>query len=218
MVKSQGLAKSPLPSPRRGAVLSGSKAAQGRPNATSHAEIERVAFDLFSARGFEATTLDAIAEQIGVSRRTVTRYYGSKNDIPWGRFDRTLVGFEQLLGAMPTDVPLWERVHRAVVEFNRFPGGAVPSHRERMRLILHTPTLLAHSVLRYEEWRSVIAAYVAVQTEQAPTAALPQLAGHVSLALAVATYEQWLAIDGGDNALLLELLDATMADLRRYLA
>ena len=119
---------------------------------------------------------------------------------------------------MSPELPLWERVHRAVVEFNRFPGGAVPPHRERMRLILHTPTLLAHSVLRYEQWRSVIAEYVAAETAQSPTAALPQLAGHVSLALAVAAYEQWLAVDDGDSALLLELLDEAMGDLRRYLA
>lgn len=193
------------------------RTAQGRPNATSHGEIERVAFDLFSTRGFDATTLDAIAEEIGVARRTVTRYYASKNDIPWGRFDLTLAGFRELLEAMPRDEPLWDRVHRAVVEFNRFPGDAVPSHRDRMRLILRTPTLIAHSVLRYEQWRNVIAEYVAAETGQAPTAMLPQLIGHVSLALAVTAYDQWLSVDGGDSALLIDLLDETMAQLRDYL-
>lgn len=162
--------------------------------------------------------MDAIADQIGVSRRTVTRYYASKNDIPWGQFDLTLVHFRELLRSMPAELPLWERVHRAVVEFNSFPGGALPSHRERMRLILRTPTLVAHSVLRYAQWRSVIAEYVAADTAQEVTGVVPQLAGHVSLGLAVTAYEQWLAVEDGDNALLLELLDTAMSDLRRYLA
>src|SRR3546814_15016183 len=69
--------------------LSG-KSLAGRPEATSHAEIEQVAFRLFAEHGFDGTTLSAIAEGVGVGRRTLFRYYASKNDIPWGQFDRTL--------------------------------------------------------------------------------------------------------------------------------
>ena len=197
--------------------MQGSHVVLGRPKATTHDQIERVAFELFSAHGFDGTTLDAIAGEIDVSRRTVTRYFGSKNDIPWGRFDRTLVDFADLLRAMPSGLPLWERVHRGVVAFNDFPDDAVPPHRERMRLILHTPTLVAHSVLRYGQWRNVIAEYVAIETDQSPTAALPQLAGHISLALAMTAYEQWLDVDNGDSSLLTVLLDKAMADLRDLL-
>lgn len=197
--------------------MSGSTTARGRPNVTSHAEIERVAFELFSAHGFEATTLDAIAAEIGVSRRTITRYYASKNDIPWGQFDRTLESFREILVATPADLPLAERVHLGVVAFNTFPGDAVPSHRDRMRLILYTPALMAHSVLRYTQWRGVIADYVAEQTGQPVTAPLPQLAAQVSLAMAVTAYEQWLAVDEDDSPPLPGLLDTAMSTLRRYL-
>ena len=48
-----------------------------------------------------------------------------------------------------------------MVEFNRFPADASPPHVDRMRLILETPALQAHSALRYAEWRQVIADYVA---------------------------------------------------------
>jgi len=54
----------------------------GRPEATSHAAIEQAAFRLFGDSGFDATTLDAIAAEVGVGRRTLFRYYASKNDIP----------------------------------------------------------------------------------------------------------------------------------------
>ena len=159
---------------------------------TSHAAIEQAAFRLFSARGFEATTLDDIAREVGVARRTLFRYYRSKNDIPWGQFDRTLDGFRDLLDPIPHDIPLLEAVGRGVVEFNRFPADASPPHIDRMRMILRTPALQAHSVLRYAEWRQVIAEYAARRLQVEPYSFRPQLIGHVSLALALTAYEVWL--------------------------
>jgi mycofactocin system transcriptional regulator len=190
-------------------------AVRGRPAVTSHDKIERAAFRLFAAEGFEATTLDAIADELEVSRRTVTRYYGSKNDIPWGQFDDTLANFAAVLSEMPKDLPLCERVHRGVIAFNTFPDTAEPAHEERMRLILRTPALQAHSVLRYGQWRAVIADFVASETGQPSSALLPQLVGQVSLALAMTAYEQWLA-GQATNARLLHLLDQAMGQLREY--
>jgi AcrR family transcriptional regulator len=44
----------------------------------THAKIERAAFRLFSERDFAGTTLDDIAAEVGVGRRTVTRYSGRR--------------------------------------------------------------------------------------------------------------------------------------------
>lgn len=193
----------------------GRRAAVGRPEATSHADIEQGAFRLFAARGFEATTLDAIAAEVGVGRRTLFRYYSSKNDIPWGQFDRTLDGFRQILVGMPADIPLHEAVHRGVLAFNEFPEDAQPPHRERMRLILQTPVLQAHSVLRYGEWRAVIAEYVAERSGLDADELMPRMVGRVALALALAAYEQWLE---SPHASLPNLLDEAMTSLADYIA
>lgn len=165
----------------------------GRPEATSHAAIEQAAFELFAQRGFEGTTLDDIAAAVGIGRRTLFRYYRSKNDIPWGQFDHTLAGFRDLLRAIPDDVPPHEAVRRGVLAFNDFPDDARPSHRDRMRLILTTPALQAHSMLRYAQWREVIAVDVARRTRATPSDLAPQLAGHLALAVALAAYDHWLA-------------------------
>ncbi|WP_406034951.1 mycofactocin system transcriptional regulator [Nocardioides sp. NBC_00163] len=199
---------SPAPATRRSSL-------RGRPAATTHAEIEQAAFQLFVTRGFEATTLDDIGEAIGVGRRTITRYYPSKNDIPWGQFDRTLDGFREILRSMPADLPLHVAVHRGVLAFNDFPADASPSHRDRMRLILTTPALQAHSVLRYASWREVIAEYVAERTGGHTDDLLPQTIGQVSLALALTSYQAWLA---DEDAALPDLLDATMTHLRSHLS
>lgn len=189
--------------------------AKGRPVATTHAEIEQVAFRLFAERGFDGTTLEAIAAGVGVGRRTLFRYYQSKNDIPWGQFDRTLDRFRDVLEGAPDELPLHEAVHRAVLAFNEFPPDAQPSHRDRMRLILTTPELQAHSVLRYAQWRQIIADYVGRRTGGSPSDLLPQTVGHVSLALALTAYEAWLS---DESANLGELLADAMASLRGYLA
>jgi mycofactocin system transcriptional regulator len=187
----------------------------GRPEATSHADIEQAAFRLFAERGFDDTTVDAIADAVGVSRRTLFRYYASKNDIPWGQFDRTLEHFRALLREQPRDLALWEAIHRAVRAFNDFPADASPPHVERMRLILHTPALQSHSALRYRDWRGVIADYVAERLGRRADDALPVLVGHVSLALAQSAYDTWLA----DPAQPLpSLVTEQMALLREHLA
>lgn len=182
----------------------------GRPEITSHAQIEQVAFRLFVERGFAATTLDDIAREVGVGRRTLFRYYSSKNDIPWGQFDRTLEGFRQILENTPEGLDLYQAVGRAIIEFNRFPLDASPSHAERMRLILETPALQAHSALRYAEWRRVIAEYAAGRLGQEPGALEPRLIGHVSLGLALTAYEMWL---DDPTCSIAELLEGTLAAL-----
>ena len=192
------------PPPRRSGL--------GRPVVTSHGEIEQAAFRLFAEHGFDGTTLEAIAAEVGVGRRTLFRYYESKNDIPWGQFDRTLEGFRQNFRDLPDDLPIHEAVHLAVRRFNDFPTGAQPSHRDRMRLILKTPALQAHSVLRYADWRTVIAEYVAAREGLSAHDLLPRTVGHVALALALSAYEGWLDDETAD---LLDLVDATMTSLRR---
>lgn len=190
------------------------KRAPGRRAVTDHGSIERAAFRLFEEQGFDETTMEQIAEAVGVGRRTLFRYFPSKNDIPWGQFDQSLRVFAAQLASVPQEVPVSEAVHRCVVAFNDFDEESLPQHRTRMRLILETPTLQAHSALRYKAWRGVIEEYVALRLNQRPDALLPRMAGHVSLALAVSSYEQWLLDPGSDLTAILQL---EMETLRMYL-
>lgn len=169
---------------------------------------------MFLRHGFEATSLDDIAEAVGVSRRTLFRYYPSKNDIPWGQFSQSLDHFRDVLRAQPSDAPLAATIKAAVLRFNDFDANARPSHRDRMKLILGSPTLRAHSAVRYTKWRVVIAEYVADRTGQARDSLLARVAGHVALGLALAAYEEWLMREDSD---LQELLTTSFAELHHLL-
>ncbi len=188
--------------------------APGRPPVTSHAEIEAAAFRLFRAQGFDQTTTDDIASAAGIGRRTLFRYFPSKNDIPWGQFDASLDVFRRTLHEVGDGQPKWQAVQPAVNDFNRFDESVAEQHRFRMRLILETPSLQAHSVLMYERWRAVIAEYVAGRSRRPPDSLLPRTIGHVSLSLALSAYEQWLR---PETPPLTDLLGETLVLLRDYL-
>jgi TetR/AcrR family transcriptional regulator, regulator of mycofactocin system len=190
------------------------KRSRGRQAITDHASIERAAFALFEEQGFDETTMEQIADAVGVGRRTLFRYFPSKNDIPWGQFDESLRNFAAQLADVPLSVPVADAVHRCVVAFNDFDAQSLPQHRIRMKLILATPALQAHSALRYAAWRGVIEDYVASRLGLRAGELLPRLAGHVSLALAVSSYEQWLLDPDSE---LTAILEVAMQELRQYL-
>jgi mycofactocin system transcriptional regulator len=176
----------------------------GRRRATSRAELEQTAFTLFTARGFDATTVDEIAAAAGIGRRTFFRYFPSKNDIPWGAFEDELERMRVRLKACPPEVPLMDAIRVALIDFNRVAPAQVPLHRRRMELILRVPTLLAHSTLRFTAWREVVAEFVAERTGRRPDDLAPQAIAHAVLGVAIAAYEHWLDDPDTDLGALLD--------------
>ena len=177
----------------------------GRPPRTSLPEIERAAFRLFREQGFDETTLEQIAAEAGISRRTIFRYFPSKNDIPWGAFDESLERLRSMLARWDDSAPIFDAITEAIVRFNKVAPVDVRQHRERMELILNTPALLAHSALRYERWRSVVAEFVARRMGMTAESLVPRTTGHLALGLALSAYEQWLQNEDAD-------LEALMRD------
>lgn len=180
----------------------------GRAPATTHGELSHVALDLFLAHGFENTTVDDIATAAGISRRTLFRYFPSKNDLPWGDFDSLLEQMRDHLARIDPDRPLVEILRQVVIDFNRYPENELPFHRSRMDLLLNVPSLLAHSTLRFAAWRRVIAEYVGERRGESADALTPQTVAWACLGLCLSAYEQWLADDEQD---LIALLDSAFS-------
>ncbi|NMI00368.1 mycofactocin system transcriptional regulator [Pseudonocardia acidicola] len=170
----------------------------GRRPVTSRSEIEHIALDLFSERGFDTTTVDDIAQAAGIGRRTFFRYYASKNDVPWGAFDEQLHRMRATFAALPAGIPVMAGIRAAVLDFNEVDPAEQPWHRRRLRLILGTPALQAHSTLRYAAWRQVVADYAAMRLGVASDALIPQTIGHACLGVALAAYERWLTEEGAE--------------------
>lgn len=164
----------------------------GRRRSTTPHHITDVAIELFSARGFADVSVDDVARAAGISRRTLFRYYASKNAIPWGDFDTHLAHLHDLLDNVDPDVPLGRALRDALLAFNTFDESETARHRQRMRVILQTAELQAYSMTMYAGWREVIAGFVARRLDHKATDLVPQTAAWTMLGVALSAYEHWL--------------------------
>jgi mycofactocin system transcriptional regulator len=163
------------------------------PTGDTRARVERAALDLFTVRGFENVTSDEVADLAGISRRTFFRYFATKADAVWGDFAGHVARLADLLSATDPGQPVLASVCAVYVQVNDYPEAELPLLRERMRLILTEPALLAHSQLRFAEVDRVVAHYVAGRTGESPTALVPRLVAATTRAAATTAFQAWLA-------------------------
>jgi mycofactocin system transcriptional regulator len=160
--------------------------------------VARTALELFARDGFEQTTVDDIAAALDISRRTLFRYFPSKNDIVWGDFDLVLDRLRDEFDAAAATEPLMAALGRAVVASNRYGHADLDELRIRMTLITSVPALQAHSMLRYAEWRRVVAEFAARRLGQEPDDLVPTTIAHVALGTSMAAFVRWAQAPGDD--------------------
>lgn len=172
----------------------------GRRPSTTRGEIAAVALRLFAERGFEETTLDDIASTIGVGRRTLFRYFPSKNDMAWGDFDGEIERLRGHLHAIAPEVPVMRAIRLAVVATNDFREADIPELRSRMKVLTQEPALQAHSAIRYRDWREAVAEFCAQRLDRDSADLIPQAIGHATLGVTLASFLSWVQQPPGDLA------------------
>ena len=166
---------------------------RGRPPSTSRDHLAGIALTLFVRNGFEETTLDDIASEVGVGRRTLFRYFSSKNDLVWGNFDGVLDRLRGELAAADPSEPMMQTLGRAVVASNTYEGEALEELRLRMTLITTVPALQAHSMVRYADWRHVVAEFVAERLGVDADDLIPLTVGHMALGASMSAFVRWVS-------------------------
>ncbi|QIS24417.1 TetR family transcriptional regulator [Nocardia terpenica] len=105
-------------------------------------EILQTALRLFTQQGYDETTVAQIAREAGVSKRTLFRYFGTKEDLIGGSQDRFVTVLKDAVRKQPADTDIWESLRTA------FEAAlALNANREealqRFRLVHHTDSLRA---------------------------------------------------------------------------
>ena len=190
-----------------GLMLSQSRV--GRRRTTTPDHITDVAIELFTARGFAEVSVDDVAHAAGIARRTLFRYYASKNAILWGDFDAHLAHLQGLLDNVDPRVPLGKALRAALLAFNTFDECETARHRQRMRVILQTAELQDYSMTMYAGWREVMAGFVARRMGVGTSDPLPQTVAWTMLGVALSAYEHWL----GDESVTLPEALASAFDI-----
>ncbi len=175
-----------------------------------HDELAEAALRLLAWQGFEATTIEQIAEAAGVSRRTFFRYFQSKEDVIVQFLGHVGGQLRAGLAARPAEEPPAVALRRALDCF-------VTAHEEYpekslrlTKLVLGTSALLARFLERQEEWRADLAAELARRSGLDPTRDMrPALAAAVALAAFDTALSRWADSDGVED--LADLTDQTFA-------
>jgi len=180
-------------------------ARRGRPPGTSARELELVSLRLFSEHGFEETTVERIAADAGVSKRTFFRYFDSKADVLWHAFDGEVRSLRAAFAAVPGDTPLMDAIRQVVVGVNQYRAEDVPELRTRMNLIGSVPALQASAAHHYDAWERAVTEFAADRLGQPPDSLYPLAIGRATLAVCRSAYDRWAELADADLTVYLDL-------------
>jgi TetR/AcrR family transcriptional regulator, regulator of mycofactocin system len=183
---------------------------RGRPPSTSRRELQRIAFRLFDAHGFDNTTIEQIAAEAGVSERTFFRYFTTKASVLWAEFESEVLAIRDALADVPDRVPMMDAIRTAVVAANHYRAEDVPEMRMRMALIATEPALSFGAAEHYAHWEQAVSDFAARRLGLPAESLYPLAVGRTVLAACRAAYDRWS--DRADNDLP-AYLDAALSAL-----
>lgn len=177
--------------------------------------------ELFCANGFEATTVDRIAEAVDVSPRTFFRYFTSKEDVALALADDQITAMLERFAAQPADVPVLTGMRQAAVELVRtYEAAATGSdqarHQRMQQLISTSPALAAARIERGIARLDEVVRLVGVRMGVDPTTdPRPHLVASIVLCAVQTTITAWRAAgrDAPDSQLIGLAFDLLPTDL-----
>jgi AcrR family transcriptional regulator len=180
------------------------------------AEIAEAAKRLFVERGFEATTIDDIAVAVGMSQRSVFRYFATKEEIVLGKFDLVVDDMLTALRRRPAGEEVWTSLRHVLDVLVSL--SQAPAQRELVepihRVVFETPALLAGYLQKLQQMQDAV---VTVLLDRAEAAGAPYNADDptpraltaAAFGCLVAAQHSWLA--SGAKSTFADAVDRAMA-------
>jgi len=156
----------------------------------------------FQKAGFEATTIDEVCQDIGVSRRTFFRYFPDKESLAFPHRRERLQRFVELLASAPASESPVGGLRRISQIFAKEYMQNRESLLAQQRLIQTAPALLARENEIDRDWEAGMAQAFRARGGSEPESELRArvLAG-AAIGVIRATMRYWFASDGrGDLA------------------
>jgi AcrR family transcriptional regulator len=179
-------------------------------------EVERAAWDLFVEQGFEATTVDQIAEAAGMSRRTFFRYFAGKDELILDKLLEVGDRVADALAARPVRQKAWPAL-RAALDVVVAAQDAQPEPSRRLgQLLRDEPGTRGTLEERRRRWTDTLGPLVARRLPGRSGADPDEAAGRAIAGAALACYDAatdaWLDAPGTSFA---EHLDTAMRAVSR---
>lgn len=178
-------------------------------------ELALLAQELFTAQGYDQTTLDDFVAAAGMSKRTFFRYFSSKEDLVLGKYEMFGDAVTDTLAGRPADEPTWEALRRAfdaVADY--FDDPAHHAQAVAMERIIHgTPALSAGEWERVSRVQNQLVSLVRERTgEHDPADPRPATVVGAATACVMAAKTAW--ITGNQARSFNDLLDQAMAAVK----
>jgi AcrR family transcriptional regulator len=167
--------------------------------------LQAAALELYSAQGFDATTVGEIAERAGLTERTFYRYFADSREVLFDGqdvFRRTFV--EGVAAAPAAASPLEMMVAALASSADFFPNERRPYSRQRQRVIEANPGLQERELLKLASLATLLAAALRERGVPEPSATLAAESGVTVFRVA---FDSWLEADD----------DRTIADIEQEL-
>jgi AcrR family transcriptional regulator len=188
-----------------------------RKKAATRQALHEAAVRLAIEHGLDRITVEAIADDAGVSRRTFSNYFGSKEEaLMYGdsrRVQRLLDG----LRARPADESPWVALTAVANEFNREMGEPNPQTVAQGRLLRTHPTVLAAQTQTFAAVERELAAEVAKRlAEPDPLGVRARMTAATFLVALRVSMNMWLDAPAGSK--LWDFAEEALATAGRGLA
>lgn len=185
------------------------------------AEIGATAMRLFLERGFEATTMEQIANEVDISRRSLFRYFGTKEDIVLGYLVEAGMAVRDALEARPASEPPWEALRAALESLVLVPDYSPERNLAISKMLYGTPSLRAGHLEKQLRWQELLVPNIEMRLGVAEAAGDvssntpdPRAKAIVACALTCldVTNEIWTRSEGKEDPR--QLFDRTVAAVR----
>lgn len=189
------------------------KTLHSRRRQQTRADILRTAFELFARSGYDAVTMDTIAEAAGVSRATLFNYFPQKElmlrDMAAARAEKLKSILSDFAATGKT--PTFEDIVSLILKISE-ENARIGNHSKK--LLLETFFRSASQGLLLAAREEAVGALSTFMTKIVRRRKQAQLAAETLFAVYIATMLEWLMRDGAPSAWLLDTMRTRLMLLR----
>ncbi|QIS15211.1 TetR/AcrR family transcriptional regulator [Nocardia arthritidis] len=195
--------------------------ARSRKKELLRAELMITGLRMFEQQGFEQTTVQQIADAVGVSRRTFHRHFPSKEHIVFAYQSSLFGGALDYFARRPLDESALTAMRRAMRDYLLDPTAAAErarmaeAARQANRIMAANPTVRGADSAGQAQRQRVLAERIAARTGLPAADLAPQLLAATFLVAVRVGVERWIQTADHTPATLQRALDEAFGVLQR---